>query len=421
MNDRELRGLQLAACKTIKKTGSFWIVPSQSADRKQYVVNQSADEVTSCTCPDHESRGVKCKHMHAVEIVIKREENPDGSVTITEAVRTTEIRKTTYRQAWPAYNAAQVNEKRKFQELLRDLCQGIAEPAPKATGRPSVPLRDSIFAACFKIYSTVSGRRFMTDLEEAKSKGYIERLPCYNTIFRILESPATTGVLVGLVLEASRPLKAIESTFACDSTGFSGCRFDRWYDAKYGKDRVQRAWVKTHAMVGTKTNVITAIEISGSGDAPQLPPLLTTTAQRFDVREVCADLAYSSRNNLKVINELGAVPYIPFKRNANDDAGGLWARLFHFFSFNKDEFLPRYHQRSNAESTFSMVKAKFGDSVRSKTDVAMKNEVLAKCVCHNICCLISAMYELGLDPVFWPERQPEFLGSPASFEANGCF
>ena len=50
-----------------------------------------------------------------------------------------------------------------------------------------------------------------------------------------------------------------------------------------------------------------------------------------------------------------------------------------------------------------MIKAKFGDSVRSKTDVAMKNEVLAKIVCHNICCLISAIYELDIDPVFWVE------------------
>lgn len=68
--------------------------------------------------------------------------------------------------------------------------------------------------------------------------------------------------------------------------------------------------------------------------------------------------------------------------------------------------LQRYHQRSNVESTFSMVKAKFGDSVRSKTDVAMKNEVLAKLVCHNVCCLISAMYELGVDRQFWGERSP---------------
>ena len=47
-----------------------------------------------------------------------------------------------------------------------------------------------------------------------------------------------------------------------------------------------------------------------------------------------------------------------------------------------------------------MMKRKFGDYVRSKTDVAMKNEVLCKFLAHNICCLISAIYELGLQPVF---------------------
>ncbi len=43
-----------------------------------------------------------------------------------------------------------------------------------------------------------------------------------------------------------------------------------------------------------------------------------------------------------------------------------------------------YHPRSNIESTFSMIKRKFGDSVRSKGDLAMKNEVLAKVLCHNL-------------------------------------
>jgi hypothetical protein len=33
----------------------------------------------------------------------------------------------------------------------------------------------------------------------------------------------------------------------------------------------------------------------------------------------------------------------------------------------------------------------------------MKNEVLAKILCHNICCLISAIYELGIAPTFWTE------------------
>ena len=39
-----------------------------------------------------------------------------------------------------------------------------------------------------------------------------------------------------------------------------------------------------------------------------------------------------------------------------------------------------YHKRSNVETTISMIKAKFGDSLRSKTDTAMVNEsALPRC------------------------------------------
>jgi len=41
------------------------------------------------------------------------------------------------------------------------------------------------------------------------------------------------------------------------------------------------------------------------------------------------------------------------------------------------------------------------DHVRSKTDVAMVNEVLCKIICHNICCLIQESHELGIDAEFW--------------------
>ena len=53
-----------------------------------------------------------------------------------------------------------------------------------------------------------------------------------------------------------------------------------------------------------------------------------------------------------------------------------------------------------------MIKRKFGDSLRSKTDTAMVNEALAKVLCHNLVVLIHEMYELGIDPVFWAESVP---------------
>ena len=100
------------------------------------------------------------------------------------------------------------------------------------------------------------------------------------------------------------------------------------------------------------------------------------------------------------IAKVGATPYIAFRANATGGVGGLYEKMWHYFQFNKETFLQHYHQRSNIESTMMMVKSKFGDSVRSKTEVSAKNEVLAKILCHNICCLISAMYELEIDPTF---------------------
>jgi len=50
-----------------------------------------------------------------------------------------------------------------------------------------------------------------------------------------------------------------------------------------------------------------------------------------------------------------------------------------------------------------MIKAKFGDALRSKTERAQINEALCKVLCHNICCLIQSMYELNLKPKFWAE------------------
>lgn len=50
-----------------------------------------------------------------------------------------------------------------------------------------------------------------------------------------------------------------------------------------------------------------------------------------------------------------------------------------------------------------MIKAKFGERLRSKTTVAQTNEVLCKILCHNICCLVQSIYELCIEPNFWVE------------------
>lgn len=81
-------------------------------------------------------------------------------------------------------------------------------------------------------------------------------------------------------------------------------------------------------------------------------------------------------------------------------AGLRGCRAFHYFQLHQDEFLEHYHSRSNVETTFFAVKAKFGDSVKSKNFVSQTNEVLCKLIAYNITVLISAMYELKIEPLF---------------------
>src|SRR5947207_2200538 len=127
MDIREQRGLELAATRKIRRKGGMWVVPSQTGDGTLYQVKIA--EVATCTCPDHETRGIKCKHIYAATFVMKREENCDGTVTVTESMTFTETKRATYPQNWSAYNQSQTHEQDRFQLLLSDLCSGlVTEP-----------------------------------------------------------------------------------------------------------------------------------------------------------------------------------------------------------------------------------------------------------------------------------------------------
>ncbi|MFH1224284.1 MAG: hypothetical protein V1676_00590 [Candidatus Diapherotrites archaeon] len=71
--------------------------------------------------------------------------------------------------------------------------------------------------------------------------------------------------------------------------------------------------------------------------------------------------------------------------------------------YNQEEFLQHYRSRSNAESTVNMVKAKFGDLIRSRKPAARENEALLKVLCHNIVVNVHEMHELGVTPQFCPQ------------------
>ena len=415
MDAREQRGLIIAAtCRLNRLSDGTWLVPSQSTKggTVTYRVNL---EAKTCTCLDHTEGGHTCKHYYAAKIVFQRDVLPDGTVIETKTITLTERK--TYKQDWPAYNKAQGTEKRRVRVLLHDLCRKL--PIRRRAGTKKGPLphlpSDAVFTMAYKVYCRFSARRFSTDLLEAHEMGFISKPIPGMKATAFLEDPFYTPILKELIGYSARPLRSVETQFAIDSSGFGTSRYEKWYDQKYGVTRTRCQWVKTHIASGVKTNVVTAVRIldKDAGDSPQFVPLVKETEKHFEIGEVSADKAYLSVENFETVAECGGQAFIAFKSNSTGAVGGVFEKAFHFFQFNQEEYMKHYHLRSNVESTFSAIKRKFGDSVRSKNDTAMVNEVLCKLLCHNLTCLIQEQETLGIVPIFWPDepgdQNPEVL------------
>lgn len=289
-------------------------------------------------------------------------------------------------------------------ELLADLCENIEEPEQEGRGRPSKPLSDMVFACALKVYSGFSLRRFESMMEAALERGHITETCSYSTVSNYMNKENVTPVLHDLIALSSAPLSTAERDFAVDSSGFSTSRFGRYYDYKHGQEEKYRKWVKAHICVGVKTNIVTAVSLTEgkAGDSPEFGPLVDRTAEVFNVEEVSADKAYSSRDNHVLVADLDGKAYIPFTEQATGKAKGsrAWKKMYHKFQLENDEFRKHYHKRSNVETTFHMLKTKFGDSVNAKKERAQFNETLLKILCHNVVVVIHEMKESAIDPGF---------------------
>jgi transposase len=305
----------------------------------------------------------------------------------------------TYAQDWPAYNEAQTQEKLMFLDILGELCSYVLSEK-QTMGRPKVPLPEMVFSCVSKVYEQLSSRRANSDLEIAKKMGYLQNTPHFNTVLKYFNDPQLTPILTNLIQLSALPLKDFETTFAVDASGLSSAFYSRWLDHRFGYqgENVKiHDWLKIHLICGVKSNIVTHIVVTDGyrQDSPIFPELVRETAKNFRIKEVCADKGYSGRECVRAAFDVGAFPYIPFKSGSTGRARGcmVWRKLYHYFQLHKEEFMQHYHQRSNAESTFSMLKRKFQGKLMLKNEIGQTNEALAKVLCHNITVLIHEAFE----------------------------
>jgi len=297
---------------------------------------------------------------------------------------------------WHKYNLAKTHEKRLFYKLLDELCKQIPEPM-HTSGRKPVPVRDLVFMSALKIYSNYSCRKISHDLKEAEMAGYISKSPHFNRLSDFFNCDATYDLLKKLLIITAMPLKNLEDDYSIDSSGFGSYQYERWMRARYKNKRGWRNYLKGHICIGTRTNVICSSEVTygNLSDHKNGQTVLEALSYNFAPKIVTGDKAYSSYRIHQIIESMGALPFIAFKENTNpsDKAPEIWLRMFNYFKKNREQFLKCYHRRSNVESTFCMIKMRLGEFLKSKNYEAQKCELMMKFIVHNICCLISEIFE----------------------------
>ena len=361
----------------------------------------------------------------------------EGRVPLSEEGEMTAGSCRRYPRDWRAYNGAQVSEVTEVKALLGGLADLInlmecRFQGPRGRGRPRFPLGHAVFAVVLKVFSGLSSRRFESVLAESVKLGYLRslpacvlssgagvdgevpsglvRIPQFNTVSDILRSQWMTPLLLELVSVMASPLRDVETVFAVDGTGLSTRIYERWInckpvtkpgddaeaesgaqvevEAEDNAEAERKGWVKLHAVAGVKTQVFVRVATSPSSDhdSPYFRGLVSEAVSRFDVQKVAADLAYSSRGNHDLGEELGFIPLIPYKVNtlppSND--GSAWSKDLKHFLDHPEDFWLAYHQRSNVESAFSSGKRIMPEQLRTKHFYTQVNESLCKVIAHNL-------------------------------------
>jgi len=156
---------------------------------------------------------------------------------------------------------------------------------------------------------------------------------------------------------------------------------------------------KLHILSGTITNVIISAKVTeGLRHESPIFKYLMLGSERFRIKEISADTGYLSRKNCELIQDAGAVPYILPTKNVtaySKGSGTAWQHMIRMWKKHQMLFASHYHRRSNVESTFGMIKRKWGDFCRCKLPTTQENEILARIICHNCAVLSEAM--LGND------------------------
>ena len=157
-----------------------------------------------------------------------------------------------------------------------------------------------------------------------------------------------------------------------DSTGVGTKLFDRWLSHPMDGSR---NFVKLHAAIDDRGAAFSITITDGTTPDTMLFPYLMGDIDA-PVSVVRADKGYLSRDNVQLVEDMGAIPYIKPKSSSTMESKGKFAWRHMHFRYRQDQkaFRKEYNQQRRAEAFFSKLKRRFGSSIRSRIGTMRRRE-----------------------------------------------
>ena len=159
-------------------------------------------------------------------------------------------------------------------------------------------------------------------------------------------------------------------------------------------------YVKLHAAIEMKNRAIINFHFTRTNvhEITQLEKLLQPL---YEFNHVYADSGYLSVNNCRVIVSKGGTPFIRPKKtttghgtyNQKQMYGNPFTDMIQSYNQNREDWMKKYHQRSNIEAVFSSLKRRLGGFVTSIKRNIQQIEIALKIIVYNLMILVRKIVE----------------------------